>query len=390
MHISVRSFPAFLTISLIVGCGSLQVPSSLVRSGQGWLTEGESVQRTNAVETPLEPPLELIWDLDVGAGLGTISPLIVDEIVFVANRKGEVHAVELATGRRAGQSSFGDSIEGTPAYHGGVLYVPIGWGRRSLVAYDVLSGQRRWTARGAPISSGLLLYADAVIAADDDATVHSYRMTDGQIEWTLELGEGAGVKASPVLADGSVIVADDRGGVFAVNPVDGSIDWTADVGSPVQSTPSSDGASIYIATTRGQLFKLAVGDGSTSWTYSAGNDDIYFAAPGISENQVIFGASDGLIRAVDASSGRELWSRDVDAAVTAPPLLANGVVYVGTMHSKLLALDRKTGTIVWEYELSGRIKSAFAATERALVVLAEPRTAYVFESTTEGLATTHE
>ncbi len=390
MRVRTRSYAIFVTIGLLAGCSSLHVNSSQVRSAQGWLTEGQSAHRTHAVATPLTPPLDLKWNLDAGAGFGIVSPLIVDQLVFVANRKGEVHAIELATGRRVGQSSFGESIEGTPVYEAGVLYVPVGWGRRSLVSYDLLRGHRRWTVSGAPISSGLLTYADVVIAADDDGKVRAYAMDDGQVEWTVDLGDGIGVKASPVLAGGLVIVADDRGRVFALNPVNGSVEWSTDAGAPILSTPCSDDESVYFATTRGRFVKLQVEDGSRMWTYDAERDDVYFAAPAMSEKHVVFGASDGRVRAIDKSSGQEVWSQDVDAAITAAPLLTDRVAYVGTMHGKLIALDRKSGTNVWEYELGGRVKSAFAASGRSLVVLAEPRTAYLFESTSDGYALNHE
>lgn len=380
-------FVALLMPLILAGCGSLQVTSSQVRSGEGWLTEGESAWRNNSVDAELALPLELKWDLDVGAGLGPLSPLIVDQVVFVANRKGEVHAVDLATGRRLGQSSFGDSIEGTPVYQGGILYVPVGWGRRALVAYDVLRGQRRWTINGSSISSGLVTYADMVIAADDHAVVRAYRMSDGHVEWSVDLGERAGVTASPVLIEGSVVVADDRGHVFAVNPVDGSIEWTADVGAPVLSTPSSDGTSIFVPTTRGRLVKVDGASGMGEWTYSVDNDDVYFAAPAVSRDQVVFGASDGLVRSIDTFSGEEMWTAAVNAVVTAPPLLTDNRVFVGTMHSKLIALDRATGEKLWEYELDGRVKSAFAATESSLVVLTEPRRAYMFGPPQDNLVT---
>lgn len=386
MHVGIRSVLPVLALAVVSGCGSIQVQSSQVRSAQGWLTEGESAQRTNAVHTRITPPLELKWDLNIGAGFGVISPIIVDELIFIANRKGEIHAVEFATGRRMGQSAFGESIEGTPVYENGNLYIPVGWGRSSLIAYDLLGGKTRWKVKGTSISSGLLTYADVVIAADDDGVVRAHRKTDGEIDWMVSLGEGVGVKASPILAAGHVIVIDDRGRVSALNAANGSSEWSVDLGAPVLSTPTADEEAIYVATSRGRFVKISADDGSEEWSYNTTDGNVYFASPALDGEQVVFGASDGVVRAIETSSGQELWSHAVDAAVTAPPLLTEEFAYIGTMNSKLLAIDRRTGFRAWTYDVDGRIKSAFASKGNAVVVLSEPRTVYLFEPSADDYA----
>lgn len=375
-----------LAFGVTAGCSALQVQSSQVQSEQGWLTEGESAQRTNATDSPLAPPLELRWELNANAGFGMISPIIVDQVVFVANRKGEVHAIELETGRRVGRSSFGESIEGTPLYENGSLYIPVGWGRSSLVAQNLMRGTARWKIPGASISSGLLSFADVIIAADDEGYVRAHRKSDGKLDWSTSLGDGIGISASPILAAGRVVVAGDRGEIAALNAIDGSAEWSIELGTPVLSTPSTDDESIYVATTRGRFVKLRAEDGSEEWSFGGPDSTVYLTSPAVDGDHVVFGASDGQVRAIGASSGRELWSSNVDAAVTAPPLLAEEFVFVGTMKSMLFALDRNTGAEVWRYELDGRMKSAFAAKGGMLVVLAEPRSVYLFESPTESYA----
>ena len=373
-----------LSCLFLAGCHALHLESSEIRGDDGWVTEGESALRTNAVEWDLRPPLEERWTFDAGAGFGALSPLIADEILFVATRRGEVVAVELESGRRAGQASFGESIEGTPVLDAGMLFVPVGWGRRALIGYNLLRGSTMWKVDGAPINAGLITYADVVIAADADGWVRAYAKIDGSLDWERNLGDGAGVKASPVLAGGFVIIADDQGRIAALNPANGSPAWSATVGAPVLATAASDGEALFVSTTRGRLVALRVNDGGPLWTFDAGEQSPYLAAPAVSAGQVVFGASDGVVRAVDASSGELLWSREVEAAVTAAPLVAANVVYVGTMRSKLIALDRATGAHLWEHELDGRMKSAFAATKNSLIVLAEPKTVHLFDMSGES------
>lgn len=375
-----------LTFLLFAGCNALHLKPSQIRADDGWTTEGESPLRANAIESTLRPPLQERWKFDAGAGFGAVSPLIVDEIVFVATRKGEVHAVEIETGRRVGQAAFGDAIEGTPVVHDGMLFVPVGWGRRAIVGYNLLRGSTQWRVEGAPIHAGLVIYADVVIAADDLGFVRAYKRADGSVDWEVELGENAGITATPVLAGGLLIVADDRGRVAALNPASGSLAWSTTVDAPVLSTGSSDGESVYLSTSRGRLVKLNVETGEEVWSFSVGSDEVYIASPAVSDGQVVFGASDGFVRALDTEAGTLYWASDTGAAITAAPLLTSNFVYVGTMQGDLIALDRAEGETIWEEELDGRIKSAFAAVGNSLVVLTEPKTVYLFEPTTESYA----
>ena len=379
-----------LSCALLAGCHALHLESSEIRGEDGWMTEGDSPLRTNAVDWDLQPPLEERWTFDAGAGFGAVSPLIADEILFVATRRGEVIAVELESGRRAGQASFGESIEGTPVLDAGMLFVPVGWGRRALIGYDLLRGSTMWKVDGAPINAGLITFADVVIAADSDGMVRAHAKSDGAIDWEVNLGDGVGVKASPVLAGDVVIVADDQGRIAALNPANGSPTWSATVGAPVLATAASDGETLFVPTTRGRMIALRVADGQLLWTYEAGTVNPYLASPAVSDGRVVFGGSDGMVRAVDASTGKLLWSTEVEAAVTAAPLIAADVVYVGTMRSELLALDRSTGALLWEHELDGRMKSAFAATGNSLIVLAEPKTVHLFEMSGESYVLGHD
>ncbi|MEX1055153.1 MAG: PQQ-binding-like beta-propeller repeat protein, partial [Rhodothermales bacterium] len=157
---------SFLVAVALAGCSSLHL--NVKGTGESaWTTQGDSPARRNAVDADLQPPLRELWRFDAGAGFGSISPLMVDHVVFVANRKGEVHAVDLERGKRLGQTSFGETIEGTPVFDNGTIYVPVGWGRSAIFAYDVLRGARKWKVKGAPISTGLIIFDGHVIAADD-------------------------------------------------------------------------------------------------------------------------------------------------------------------------------------------------------------------------------
>ena len=152
-------------LTLLVGCQSLEVRQSHI-APDSWLTEGQTAQRAYATDVALAPPLDEAWDYNAAAGFGPASPLIYGNAVLVSNRQGEVHGIDLETGRRIGIESFGDAVEGSPVVLGDMMYVPVAWGRRALIAYDLKKGSKRWEVRHAPIEAGLLQAGGSIIGVD--------------------------------------------------------------------------------------------------------------------------------------------------------------------------------------------------------------------------------
>lgn len=362
------------------GCKALKIERAAVVSDGDWLTEGDSGERRHATGEVLDPPLEAAWLYNASAGFGPGSPLILGDAVIVATRKGEIHAINFETGKRMGLEGFGEVVEGTPLIQKGMLFVPVGWGRRALFAYDLGRGETRWKLKGVPIETGLLALDDAFLAVDADAWVRKYDADDGAVLWEQPLGEHVTVHTTPVLAHENVVVADDRGRVVALNPADGVAQWVQDLHSPVYASMAADEALLYVPTTRGRFYALEAAQGRVRWKVELPDSTVRFTAPAVDGALVVVGASDGSLRAFDKATGDQQWIFHNDAALTATPLLTPNTVYVGSMGRSLFAIDRATGALQWEQVLKGRVKSALAARDGYLVVLSEPRYVYLFKS----------
>ncbi len=74
------------------------------------------------------------------------------------------------------------------------------------------------------------------------------------------------------------------------------------------------------------------------------------------------------------------WQHEFDGNISAAPLLAGDVVYVGTMRERIVALDVSSGELLWDAELPGRVKSAPAARDGILIVLSEPNHVIAFDT----------
>ena len=377
-----------LVVTLFAGCQSLRLPYPM-RQGEGdWLTEGGGPSRQYARDVHLAPPLELAWKYNAGGGFGPGSPLILDGAVLVSTRKGEVHAIDLNTGKGRGVAGFGESVDGTPVVDDrGILYVPVSWGRRGLVAYDLSRGTTMWKQQRVPVEAGLLLMNGLLIAADVQSRILVYDAQVGELLWETALSDRAVVHAAPVqIGPETFLVADDEGVATAFNTENGDVVWESVLPGPVYNPPASAHGLVFIPTTRGKLVALDVRDGTEVFAFDAGHSEVRLSTPAISDSLFVVAGSNGVLFGANASTGELAWSHASGEAFSGAPLIAGETVYAADMAETLRAFELQTGRLMWETELDGRVKSAMAADNDGLIVLAEPRTVMYFKSTNRDVA----
>jgi outer membrane protein assembly factor BamB len=66
---------------------------------------------------------------------------------------------------------------------------------------------------------------------------------------------------------------------------------------------------------------------------------------------VFVASTDGLVRAIDASSGSTIWTQDIGETDASPPDVTRGLVYVMNTTGETFALDAVTGAIRWIRDL---------------------------------------
>ena len=382
------TFYSLLLILLFSGCNALQLGQPLRVEPGDWTTAGGSGARMNTTDADLTPPLERAWRYDADGAFGPAAAVAADGMLIVATKKGEIHAVDIETGRRRGLGNLKEPVTGSPVLTNRILYAPIADGKRTLIAYDIERGARAWSARLGPVEAGLLLDGGTLVAAGLDGRVHGLDPASGEARWTATPDSAAGFFAAPVtLAEGQVAVADDRGRVTALDVQTGATLWTRDIGLPVYETPASGDGRLFVPTTRGYLVALDAATGETVWAFETGDATVRFSPPAVAAGRVVVGASDGRLRSLDAATGEERWSFVADGNFAAAPLVAGAVVYVGGMDETLYALDAGTGEVLWQAELDGRVKSEPLLHKNTLIILGEPKYVYAF-TTPSPVATT--
>jgi outer membrane protein assembly factor BamB len=145
--------------------------------------------------------------------------------------------------------------------------------------------------------------------------------------------------------------------------------WSTRIGdgagrSGVRLQPAFADGKLYLISTDGKLEALDAATGKTLWKQSTrvgggiwpfkhkkpGQDARYAGGPAISGNLLVVGTLDGHVYGMDAATGKQLWSAEVDDEVISPPAIDAGVVYVRTNSGNVYALDANSGERKWAYD----------------------------------------
>jgi len=104
----------------------------------------------------------------------------------------------------------------------------------------------------------------------------------------------------------------------------------------IYAANSIDGISAYDRGTASQIWRFDIKDGVEGGAQLV--DDILY-----------FGAGDGQLYALQAANGGLLWTYPLKAEGLAEPLIRNGVLYILGGNNVAHALDAKTGKLMWLY-----------------------------------------
>ncbi len=173
--------------------------------------------------------------------------------------------------------------------------------------------------------------------------------------------------------------------------------WQANDIGDGYSTPSVVGARLYVMSNRGYenefVQALSTENGKPIWTTRVGgvgnaNDFLYSKArstPTVDGDSIYALGSDGDLACLETSSGKLRWQKNIKKefdgkpgiwAYAESPLVDGDAVIVtpGGAQATLVALNKKTGAVIWKSAVPGGDPAAYAS---AVVVQAGGRKQYV-------------
>ncbi len=270
---------------------------------------------------------------------------------------------------------LGSSV-GYPLIAGGKVFVTAG---TTLYALNGTTGATVWGPIEIGLYPGIAYESGRVFAIGRDGLLRAFDATTGTQAWSRQLG-GQSFTSAPTAVGGTVYINSFQT-IHALNTQDGTTKWTAQLIGSEHSSPAVTPTGLYY-TNGGEAFALSPTTGSVIWRTSSSsigslgattvfyNSRVYIrnnnlgnvaldSGTGIpvAEIQTLpipaFHGSTGFflnistLEARDITTGALKWSFTGDGTLSSPPIVVNGVVYVGSTGGKLFAVDENSGINLW-------------------------------------------
>lgn len=108
-----------------------------------------------------------------------------------------------------------------------------------------------------------------------------------------------------------------------------------------------------------------------AWSVSVGDGQgkgYYRLTPALSNGRIIAVSNDGELVVVDASSGKQVWKRELDVQITGGVGVGSGQIVLGTSEGEVIALSESDGEELWSQTLRGEVLAAPQTDGRTVIV----------------------
>ena len=342
--------------ALLLGCSSNKVkeakpnPLPKIQQQQGLnLVFSQSVSSTNAAEA-----LRLQLDTDNG-------------VIFAIDPDGQVSAYKGKERLWKSKITKQELTAGVEAAEGIVV---VGNRKGQLFALDQATGSQKWSAKlSGAILSPSLIQSGRVITIANDGTVFAHDAVTGQQVWAYKLpsvqfslrGQPAPVR----LDDRTILVASANAYVYGLDVISGVprfqrrvaiSEGRSDIQRLIDIVGDPVVAGQYLVTTsfQGQVTVTDLATQRVVWSEDASSTN----RPEVSGDKVFVSTVDGKLNAYSLSTGQLAWQNEelLNRQLSNPVMLGQSLV-VGDMDGVIHLLDPASGKLVGRAKTSGEVQS---------------------------------
>ncbi|GAB3742434.1 hypothetical protein GCM10028816_52020 [Spirosoma lituiforme] len=232
-----------------------------------------------------------------------------------------------------------------------------------MYAYNAETGQEKWVKDIFPVYSSPIVQDGLIYVGSSGGSLLIMDEDSGTVIKDIFL-ENTVIASSPVYSEGIVYIGCNNK-LYAIDVPSGIKRW---VFSAIGDRSFKFNPAVYNGVVfagnfglKGNFYALDSKTGAQRWKYPA----ITATSATVYKNQVFFGGyeqSTPYLYCLDVTNGELIWKFKFDGAINSSPTIYNGLIYIGSLDSKLYAIDAKSGQKRWEFETTKRIDSSPVAT----------------------------
>lgn len=300
-------------------------------------------------------PLTRLWR--VRPLRGPTAPVARDETnIYLGGADRRVIAVDLASGKTRWAHRVAGPLLGGVVQRGGAVYAATDRPDGKVHAFDVRSGNELWSTGTGNVEAPLALTEDRLLVLNRRGQMLALDLGSGKVQWRRRLPSQ---RLAPQLLTSGLALVTSHDSLYLVSPADGSIArrrqapgavtapwvpfgdlllagtgdslvvaidpadlttrWSLRLDAPVLAAPVLRGDTILALTQLGTLYRILPGAVPAADRLDSGS----WAATGAPASVgpwILAGGSDGMLRALDATTGEEAWRTRISRPVELAPL----------------------------------------------------------------------
>lgn len=311
-------------------------------STSDWPLPRGDAQSSGRATQSLPDQLDVLWEFKADEAIEA-TPVILGDLVVVADVMGKVYAVGRSDGKQVWQRNYDTGFLAAAAIQDDV--VAIGDYDGNLYVLDLKTGKERWkqTTDG-EISGSPAFYKDNVLVTSQDGKLYCFALKDGTPVWTYQTEDQ--IQCSPTVAGDRTFLGGCDGQLHVVDLKTGQpVGTPLPLGGPTGSTPAVHQTKAFVPIMDGAILAFDFQKGQQLWTHE---DDErpqeYRNSAAISDDLVIVSSQYKQVDALSITTGKRQWRYTLRRRADASPVIAGSDVWIAATDGRLIRLALADGT----------------------------------------------
>lgn len=283
------------------------------------------------------------------------------------------------------QTKLGMPTLSAPLTDGEKIYVAGGryaGNEGGFFCLDYLTGKILWphSLKGA-ISSTPVISGGKIIGACSDGLIYGRDLNGAEVYGAI--ADGKGSRSSGVDNAQSVFfgLEGSSHNLVSIDAYSGTLNWKSYISSDIQISPCAYGGSIYAPAEDGLLYAVNDTTGDVNWIFEIGAKPAQ--SPMIINENIIIPTEIGISAihlAIDKEDVELMWSKTYMGKISTMPCTDGNMIYFGAENGKLYCFEPDNGNMEWSYDAKSKITCSPVSALGKVVFGSEDGNVYIFDS----------
>jgi eukaryotic-like serine/threonine-protein kinase len=273
------------------------------------------------------------------------TPVVGEHAIFFGNNDEHLYAIDKETGRELWQYKTYSQKSSTPLYYQGKVYIGRFDFRRYvepketafMMAVNAQTGQEVWRYSG--VTGDPQIFNDKLYCG----FLSMLNPENGKLIQHIKLFDFVDhVKFGPTIKEDMMFLATYDHSLCAFDPFNMKILWTFPTAYSIVAPPVLEEKTLYVITEYGMLYALEASSGKEVWKVDNGDrfSQNFTARPVVYQDTIFLCSSSGVLFALDKQDGTKKWTYHASSkGIQSTPFIDNNHLYFADLAGVIYALD---------------------------------------------------